>query len=113
MARRAGKAASRKARQRNTPRPPRPAPIRDEPTVEATPIPPVGTPDAREATSLTPPRRVTAPVSASGASALSDRERTEFHYVERDLRSLGILTAIMAVMLILAWVAFQAIGLTT
>jgi hypothetical protein len=115
MARRAGKAASRKARQRNTPRPPRPAaaPIRDEPTVDATPIPPVGTPDAREAISLTPPRRVTAPTAGSGASALSDRERTEFHYVERDLRSLGILTAIMAVMLILAWVAFQAIGVTT
>jgi hypothetical protein len=115
MARRAGKAASRKARQRNTPRPPRPAPapIRDEPIVEAMPIPPVGTPDAREAASLTPPRRVTAPIAGSGASALTDRERTEFHYVERDLRSLGILTAIMAVMLLVAWIAFQAIGLTT
>ena len=115
MARRAGKAASRKARQRNTPRPPRPAPapIREEPAIEPTPIPPVGTPDAREATSLNPPRRVTPPVAGSGATALTDRERSEFHYVERDLRSLGVLTAIMVVLLLAAWVAFQALGITT
>lgn len=104
MARRAGKAASRKARQRNVPRAPRPS--------EPAPVPPVGTPDAREATSLDPPRRVTAPLSAGVGSTLSSRERAEYHYVERDLRNIGILTALMAVLLFVAWLAFSALGLT-
>ena len=118
MARRAGKAASRKARQRNVPKTlrtpaPRPAPL--APTADdeaATPVPPVGTPDMRQATSLTPPRRVTPPLGASAKSALTDRERAEFHYVERDLRSLGVLTAVLAVLLVVAWVIFNALGLT-
>jgi len=74
-------------------------------------IPPVGTPDAREAVSLDPPRRVSAP-STSGASTLTTRERAEYHYVERDLRNIGILTALMAVLLLLAYVAFSALNLT-
>ncbi len=105
MARRAGKAASRKARQRNVPR----APAR--PAVAPTPVPPVGTPDAREATSLDPPRRVTAPVAAGIGSSLSSRERAEYHYVERDLRNIGILSALLAVLLFVAWLAFSALGL--
>ena len=106
MARRAGKAASRKARQRNVPRaaPRRPAP-------PPTPVPPVGTPDAREATSLDPPRRATAPATATAGSTLSLRERAEYHYVERDLRNIGILTAVMVVLLFVAWLAFSALGL--
>jgi hypothetical protein len=103
VARRAGKAASRKARQRNVPRAARPA--------APTPIPPVGTPDAREAISLDPPRRVTPPVAAGIGSSLSLRERAEYHYVERDLRNIGILTALMAVLLLAAWLAFSALGL--
>jgi hypothetical protein len=105
MARRAGKATSRKARQRNVPRPPRTA----SPPVEAEAIPPVGTPDAREAASLTPPRRMTPVVAGSGRSQLSSGERAEYHYVERDLRSIGILTAVMASLLLLAWVLFVAL----
>ncbi len=107
MARRAGKATSRKARQRNVPRPPRPA----QRPVEATPIPPVGTPDAREAASLTPPRRMTPVVASSGRSQLSSADRAEYHYVERDLRSIGILTAVMAALLLVAWLAFSGLGL--
>jgi hypothetical protein len=106
VARRAGKAASRKARQRNVPR----APAR--PAAAPTPVPPVGTPDAREATSLDPPRRVTAPIAAGIGSSLSLRERAEYHYVERDLRNIGILTALLAVLLFVAWLAFSAVGLT-
>jgi hypothetical protein len=105
MARRAGKAASRKARQRNVPRTPRPA------AQPAAVVPPVGTPDAREAISLDPPQRASAPVFRSGASTLSGRERAEYHYVERDLRNIGILTAVMAVLLFLAWLAFSSLGL--
>ena len=107
MARRAGKAASRKARQRKVQRaatfaaPPPPA------------VPPVGTPDAREAVSLDPPRRVTAPSPerAYAGSTLTDRERAEYHYVERDLRNIGVLTAVMAVLLVVAYFAFSALGL--
>jgi hypothetical protein len=115
MARRAGKAASRKARQRSaTQRANRPAasttPAAPVEPMEA--IPPVGTPDARQATPLDPPRRATAPPFTSGASTLSTRERAEYHYVERDLRNIGILTAVMAVLLVLAWFAFSALNLT-
>ena len=104
MARRAGKAASRKARQRNVPR----APAR--PAVAPTPVPPVETPDARDATSLDPPRRVASPAAAGIGSSLSVRERAEYHYVERDLRNIGILSALLAVLLFVAWLAFSALG---
>ena len=113
MARRAGKAASRKARQRsaaqraNRPVTSRPPTASIEP-MEA--IPPVGTPDAREAVSLDPPRRVSAP-STSGASTLTTRERAEYHYVERDLRNIGILSVAMVVGLAIAWVIFNQLGL--
>jgi hypothetical protein len=110
MARRAGKAASRKARQRNVPRPPRPAAA---PQSTSQPVPPVGTPDAREAISLDPPRRVSAPMTAAAGSQLTTRERAEYHYVERDLRNIGILTAVMAVMLLVAWLAFSGLGLVS
>jgi hypothetical protein len=122
MARRAGKAANRKARQRKVarsqpaPRPPTslepPASVADSvPPASATPVPPVGTPDAREAASLTPPRRTAAPIAARGGSQLSAREQGEYHYVERDLRDIGILTAGMAALLLVAWIAFRALGL--
>lgn len=106
MSRRAGKAASRKARQRKVHRPAIPAG-----TPPATPIPPVGSPDAREAASLNPPRRTTPSPSAFIGSNLSDRERAEYHYVERDLRNIGVLTAVMAVLLVVAYLAFSALGL--
>ena len=104
MARRAGKAASRKARQRQVKRPAVPA----GPTPPVA-VPPVGTPDARAATSLTPPRR-TVSATATG-STLTDRERAEYHYVERDLRNIGILTVVMIGLLVVAWLVFSATGL--
>jgi hypothetical protein len=107
MARRAGKAASRKARQRNVPRTPRP--VRSA-TSEAVAVPPVGTPDARE-TSLDPPHRTTPVTYGGGGSILSTRERAEYHYVERDLRNIGILSAVMVVLLVAAWFVFNSLGL--
>lgn len=106
MARRpGGKAASRKARQRYVPR----ATARPE----APAVKPVETPDAADLPSPdATPRRQTAPAtSTSVGSTLSLRERAEYHYVERDLRNIGILTALMAVLLLVAWVAFNALGL--
>jgi hypothetical protein len=108
MARRAGKAASRKARQRNVPRTPRPA---RNPEPDAIAVPPVGTPAAREAVSLDPPRRTTPVTYGGGGSLLTTRERAEYHYVERDLRNIGILSAVMALLLVAAWFVFNALGL--
>jgi hypothetical protein len=107
MARRAGKAANRKARQRYVPRTPRPA------ATAATPIPPVGTPDAREASALNPPRRTAAAGARAAGSQLSSNQRAEYHYVERDLRNIGILTAVMAAMLVASWFVFNALGLVS
>jgi hypothetical protein len=111
MPRRAGKAASRRARQRAAQRGSRPAP----PPAPARPedLPPTGTPDAREAVSLEPPRRTSAPSTVTGASRLSGHNQAEYHYVERDLRNIGFLTALMIVLLLAAWAAFLALGLTT
>ena len=102
MARRPGKAASRKARQRYVPRAaPRP-PASPEASAESDVV---AAPDA-------PRRAAAAPDTPSAVgSTLSVRERAEYHYVERDLRNIGILTAVMAVLLVVAWVAFTALGL--
>lgn len=113
MARRGGKAANRRTRQRSAQRPtpvrrPSPAPVVDEPAV---PVPPVGTPDALEAISLDPPRRTSPPISATAGSSLTARERAEYHYVERDLRNIGVLMLIMTVLLVLAYFVFRALGI--
>jgi hypothetical protein len=105
MARRAGKAASRKARQRYQPRTPRPAP---------TPAPETAPADAPElsSTAATEPTRRSAPVAyATAGSTLSTRERAEYHYVERDLRNIGILTLVMVIVLVAAWFVFNGLGL--
>ncbi len=107
MPRRAGKAASRRARQRPVKRPLQHVVL--PPPTSA--IPPVGTPDAREAISLDPPRRVVAQPSGAGGSTLTVRERAEYHYVERDLRNIAVLTVLMALGLLGAWVAFSQLGL--
>jgi hypothetical protein len=113
MARRAGKAASRRARQqrraqRPTPPPPAAAPppaaeVEVEETAEVT----------REEPRRAPAPAVSAPsparAYASGGSTLTDRERAEYHYVERDLRNIGILTAILFALLIGAWFVTSAI----
>lgn len=115
MPRKAGKAASRKARQRSVKRAARPASSPASasttgPSIDADVVPPVGTPDAREAASLTPPRRATTARTQVG-STLTSSERAEYHYVERDLRNIAVLTAAMAVLLFVAWLVFSAAGL--
>lgn len=115
MPRRAGKAASRRARQRAGQRAgqraARSAPPPPRPQTDA--VPPIGTPDAREAESLDPPRPAAAPPPVTGDSRLSARQQSDYHYVERDLRSIGIITVSMIALLLVAWAAFQALGLTT
>jgi hypothetical protein len=120
MARRAGKAASRKARQRSDQQ--RSAQRASRPASPAVPppssagsdlaVPPVGTPDARQAISLDPPQRSRPVASTAPGSTLTTRERAEYHYVERDLRNIGVLTAVMVALLLLAWALFSALNLT-
>jgi hypothetical protein len=108
MARRAGKAATRKARQRYQPRTPRPTPA---------PAPEEATTSEAADTSRTvstpePPRRSPSSVAySSGGSTLTARERAEYHYVERDLRNIGILTLVMVIVLVAAWFVFNGLGL--
>jgi len=119
-----GKAASRKARQRYVPRTTRPAsPVptpEPEDVAAAGSVPDVIGPDvpidvpAAPATRASVPasaRRRPTPVAATPTgSGLSARERADYHYVERDLRNIGILTLIMAALLLGAWLLFNAIG---
>jgi hypothetical protein len=108
MARRAGKAASRKARQRRVQRsatPPRPAPasLPDGDAAEAAAAPePVKVERA--------PRRTILARQGAG-SQLTASERSEYHYVERDLRDIVILTIAMAALLFVAWLAVRGLGL--
>lgn len=114
MARRAGKAASRKARQRNVPRQPRPSTPPSAPTApeeaELAPAPAVEA-EVQRPTVPAPGRRPTAPGIMSPGSTLTAAERADYHYVERDLRNIGILSAIMAAMLLGAWLLFTATGI--
>ena len=108
MARRAGKAATRKARQRYQPRTPRPAPTAAPSEATTT----EGADATRTITTPEPPRRSPSTVAyTSGGSTLTARERAEYHYVERDLRNIGILTLVMVIVLIAAWFVFNGLGL--
>lgn len=49
------------------------------------------------------PRRAVA-----GPSDLGERAREEYGYVLRELRSIGILVALMTVVLLAAWIGFRA-----
>lgn len=118
-----GKAASRKARQRNVPRTPRPAsPPPATPQADAV-VEPIAAPDLvvdspvstmASAPSTAPSRRRTPSpptASVSAGSGLTARERADYHYVERDLRNIGILALVMVALLIGAWLLFNALGL--
>jgi hypothetical protein len=123
-----GKAASRKARQRNVPRTPRPAStagattpadpveatdptlVADAPAGPAVPEPAASAPAAPPSSR----RRGSAPFVGAGTSSgsgLSARDRADYHYVERDLRNIGILSMVMVALLIGAWLVFNALGL--
>lgn len=110
MARRGGKAAARRARQRTAHRGAMRRPVSP---VAPTPLPPRGAPNVEPATeALQAQRQPAVPATASGPSGLSERARTEYHYVGRDLRNIAILGALMALLLVGAWLFFPILGLT-
>lgn len=47
--------------------------------------------------------------SVTGPSRLSERASSEYHYVLRDLRNIGVLIVVMAVLLAVAVVAFSVL----
>lgn len=121
MARRGGKAANRRDRNR---RAQRKAPLR--PAV--TPRPPVdAVTDAIEAAAerraeAAPARPAPTPAPTRGArsdprfavagpSRLSERAASEYHYVMRDLRNIGVLVVVMGVLLVAAVIGFSALGI--
>jgi hypothetical protein len=44
-------------------------------------------------------------------SELTVTERSEYHYVERDLRDIAILSVVMAALLGLSWFLVQSVGI--
>lgn len=135
MARRSGKAASRRSRQRKAQRsasqPPRDARPVDADVDSVAPSD-VGPSDAfekadAELRASTPPpgsrpanagrkaptiRARTADVAfGSGPSRLGERAASEYHYVLRDLRNIGVLLVVISVLLAASVVAVNALGI--
>ncbi|MBI2777934.1 MAG: hypothetical protein HYX57_11830 [Chloroflexi bacterium] len=121
MARRGGKAANRRERSRRAQRkaPLRPA-VPQRPTgdavsdaveaaaerrAEAAPARPAPTP------ALTRGARSDPRFAVAGPSRLSERAAGEYHYVLRDLRNIGVLVVVMAILLAAAAIGFSALGI--
>jgi hypothetical protein len=121
MARRGGKAANRRDRNRRAQRkaPLRPAipqratgdAVSDaveaaaERRAEAAPTRQAPTP------ALTRGARVDPRFAVVGPSRLSERAASEYHYVLRDLRNIAVLVVVMGVLLAAAVVGFTALGI--
>lgn len=121
MARRGGKAANRRDRNRRAQRkaPLRPAipqratgdAVSDaveaaaERRAEAAPARQVATP------ALTRGARSDPRFAVAGPSRLSERAASEYHYVLRDLRNIAVLVVVMGVLLAAAVVGFTALGI--
>jgi hypothetical protein len=118
MAKRGGKAANRRDRQRKAQRR-----TLHRPTPTGQPIGGVVS-EAIEAAAerrSDPAPKPTSPAprapradprfAVSGPSRLSERAAEEYHYVVRDLRNIAVLLVAMAVLLGVAVVAFSALGI--
>ena len=135
MARRGGKAATRRSRQRRAQRQPgtqatQPATqARDEaPAPEVTPSTDAFEKADAELRASTPPpgsraesspRANRAPrprpdyVGASGPSRLSERAVAEYHYVARDLRNIAVLVVVLAALLAASAFVVNMLGVGT
>ena len=136
MAKRGGKASSRRARRRQQQRPQRSAPRPSAPSAPAQLDRPADTgtapalgamPDAFERAdaevraaaappmSSTPLRGRSRPadprVMVGGSSRLGERAAAEYHYVVRDLRNIGVLVVVLAVLLAVATIAVNGLGI--
>jgi hypothetical protein len=133
MARRGGKANSRRARrrqqQRPTHRPATPsAPTPLDRAIESASLPSSGpTSDAFERADAEVRAQTAPPMSSvqlrgrsrpadpritvGGSSRLGERAAAEYHYVVRDLRNIGVLIVVMAVLLAVATIAVNGLGI--
>lgn len=132
MAKRGGKAASRRSRQRRPQRSAPAVPQRElqrelqQPAVAEDAVAPVESPSAFERadaevramanTTTRGPTRSRArppavPYGTAGPSRLSDQAVSEYHYVLRDLRNIGVLMVILTVVLLVATVVVNALGI--
>jgi hypothetical protein len=137
MARRGGKAASRRSRQRRQQRPtqlarPQAGAVPASEGEEAAPQPVIAdTGDAfekadAELRASTPPpgaratsggrtqtvrARTSDFFAAAGPSRLGERAATEYHYVLRDLRNIGVLLVVLAILLAVSVVLVNVLGI--
>jgi len=135
MAKRGGKAASRRSRQRKAQRP-APPPQRTARPLDTDEVPDAAqvndTTDAfekadAELRASTPPpgsrpagaggraptarARTTDFAFGSGSSRLGERAAADYHYVLSDLRNIGVLLVLMAILLAVAVVAVNALNI--
>lgn len=118
-ARRSGKASSRQSRQkrqqqRSSQRASLQRPMEPTVSADAAVSRPAPAP-AATTTSAAAPERTTKPASKFenlyGSSRLSEQAHLEYHYVERDLRNIGILILVMLALLAVATLAFNLLGI--
>jgi hypothetical protein len=108
MARRAGKSSTRRARQRrhlqHAPRPAAPqgetAPAQSQAAADAPQAAATSTSSASPARPAPHRGRAADPrFQVAGPSRLTERAIAEYHYVQRDLRNIGVLVVIMVALL--------------
>ena len=117
MAKRGGKAATRRSRQRRAQRsqqaqpaqPARPSAGPAADVEELTPAEVTPSTDAFEKAGRPQPRDYSS--SASGPSRLTERAVAEYHYVGRDLRNIAVLTVVLAVLLAVSAVVVNLLGI--
>ena len=118
MARRGGKAANRRDRQRKAQRrtlqrPPPPAQPTTDGVSEAVEAAAGRRVESAAAPAAPPARagRADPRFAVGGPSRLSERAAEEYHYVRRDLRNIAVLVVVMAILLGAAVVAFSVLGI--
>ena len=111
MARRTGKAATRRARQqRRTRQGPSPSATPPTPVVPS-PVAPISEAASGATTVPAAPRRPALSFNPASTSRLGETAREEYHYVVRDLRNTGILVLVMIALLAAAVVLVNASGI--
>jgi hypothetical protein len=123
MAKRGGKAATRRQRQRATAKPAAPRPVARPAAPSPATVSPETHIDTSTSTSVaaatptsgvptTPPRaRPTLPNGLAGSSRLTEKAMAEYHYVRMDLRNIGILSLVLLALLAVAYVIVNVLGI--
>jgi len=116
MARRAGKSSTRRARRRRGLQTSGPRPTATDVSITPSAETEVEAPPAsqqaqpRPVASSSSSARSVARSSVGGPSRLTERAIAEYHYVQQDLRNIGVLLVIMAALLIAAAIVVNVAG---